>query len=297
MYLITKWFGIFLFDDKGICKKNIFFKDVNKIVKNLERIENNEILFEEKKIIRNLKENSLIINEERLRKIGEYKPNDVFFKKVKLDFNDFNFNLDMLLKASLKVIEKKLEIQFKSKDLQIIQMVKSLDNLIQISNLLSERLDNWMIIYTPKYKIDPFKKIIKVINKEIIRLENQIKKDIHKIAPNCCDIIGPIITARLISLVGGMENLAKMPASTIQILGAENAFFRFKREGGKNPKHGIIFQHKIINQASKKDRGKISRLIATKLSIAIKADFYTKRDISNILTDDIKKRLEELKNP
>ena len=92
-----------------------------------------------------------------------------------------------------------------------------------------------------------------------------------------------------------MENLAKMPASTIQILGAETDFFRFKKEGGKNPKHGIIFQYNIINQSPKKDRGKISRLIASKLSIAIKADFYTKRDISNILKNDIKIRLKELK--
>ena len=296
MYLITKWFGIFLINNKGIFKKHLFSKNHIIIAKKLHQVEKNEILPEEKEIIRNIKDKSIIVNEKRLRKIGEYKPDDIFFKKINLDSKEFNFSFDILKKASLKLVEDKLEKELKSKDYQAIQLIKTLDSLIQISNLLSERLDNWLMIYTPKYKIEPFKIIIKNIKKEITRFEDQIKIDIVKIAPNCCEIIGPIITARLIALAGNMENLAKMPASTIQILGAENAFFRFKKEGGKNPKHGVIFQHKIINQSPKKNRGKISRLIASKLSIAIKADFYTKRDISNILKNDIKIRLDELKN-
>lgn len=296
MYLITKWFGIFLFNDKGIYKKKLFSRNYNEILKKLQKIENNTILSEEKNIIKNLKDSSVIVNDKRLRSIGTYRPNDSFFNEIKLDFKDFGFKFDLLLKASLKLTENKLERELKSKDYQIIQMIKSYDSLIQILNLLSERLDNWLMIYTPKYKIEPFKKIIKNIEKEINRLEYQIKRDIIKIAPNCCQIIGPLITARLIALAGGMDNLAKMPASTIQILGAENAFFRFKKEGGKNPKHGIIFQNNIINQAPINHRGKISRLIASKLSIAIKADCYTKRDISDILSNDIKNRLNELKS-
>jgi nucleolar protein 56 len=295
MYLITKWFGIFLFDNTRIIKKHLFSKNYLEIAKKLIKIEKNEILSEEKEIIKNIENNSFIVNEKRLRIIGEYKPDDQFFKKINLDFNKFKFSFKLLLNASLKLGENKIEKELKSKDYQIIQMVKSLDSLINISNLLSERLDNWLIIYSPKYKIAPFKKIIGKINREINRLENQIKIDINKISPNCSKIIGSIITARLIALAGNMENLAKMPASTIQLLGAENAFFRFRKEGGKNPKHGIIFQHKIINQSPKILRGKISRLIASKISIAIKADYYTKRDISKILKDDIKIRMREIK--
>ena len=297
MYLITKWFGIFLIDKKNnILKKHLFLKNYLEIAKILIKIENNEILPEEIDIIRGIKENQITVNEKRLRKIGNYKPDDILFKKIILNFKNFNFSFDIFLKASLKSVENKLEKELKLKDYQIIQMIKSLDNLIQVYNLLSERLDNWLMIHTPKYKIEPFKKIINNIKKEIIRLENQIKIDVNKLAPNCCEIIGPIITARLISLSGNMGNLSKMPASTIQILGAEKAFFRFKKEGGKNPKHGIIYQNNIINQSPKKHRGKISRLIATKLSIAIKADFYTKRDISKMLINDIKIRLKEIQN-
>ena len=277
-------------------KKHLFLKDYKEILKKLIKIGKNEILPEEINISIDIKKDQIIVNEKRLRKIGEYKPDDIFFKKIIVNSKDFNFSFDILLKASLKLVEKKLEKELKSNDYQLIQLIKSLDNLIQISNLLSERLENWLMIYTPNYKIEPFKKIIKKINKEIIRLENQVIIDVKKIAPNCCEIIGPIITARLIALAGSMGILSKMPSSTIQILGAEKAFFRFKKDGGKNPKHGIIYQNKIINQAPKKYRGKISRLMATKLAIAVKADYYTKRDISKILKNDINIRLKELKN-
>jgi len=67
-----------------------------------------------------------------------------------------------------------------------------------------------------------------------------------------------------------MERLATMPASTVQLLGAEKALFRFKKEGGKPPKHGVIFQHPLINKASRKNRGKIARILAAKIAIAAK---------------------------
>jgi nucleolar protein 56 len=117
----------------------------------------------------------------------------------------------------------------------------------------------------------------------------------NTIAPNTSVIIGPLIGARLIALAGGMQKMAMMPASTIQILGAEKALFRFKKEGGKPPKHGVIFQHPSINCAPKTQRGRIARLFGTKISTAIKADVFTKRNISDELQQDIKIRLQEIR--
>jgi nucleolar protein 56 len=295
MYLITKWFGTFLIEGNKIIRKKLFPKDYKIIANKLLKIEKNEILSEEKKLIQNITECLIIVNEKRLNKIGKYRPKDKFFKNFNLNPYDFDFQKDLLYKASKFLVENKLKTKLKSMDYQIIQMVNTLDSLIQILNLLSERLDNWLVIYTPKYKVEPFKKTINHIKKEMKRIENQIINDVEKIAPNCCEIIGPIITARLIALAGSMEKLSKMPASTIQLLGAENAFFRYKKEGGKIPKHGVIFQHKMINLSPKKIRGKISRLLATKLAIAIKADYYTKRDLSKFLKNEIKIKFDEIK--
>jgi len=116
------------------------------------------------------------------------------------------------------------------------------------------------------------------------------------IAPNTSEIIGPLIGARLLSLAGGMDRLAMLPASTIQVLGAEKALFRFKKEGGKPPKHGVIFQHPLINKAPRSSRGKIARVLAAKISTAAKADFFTKRDISDELREDLERRLMEIRN-
>jgi len=126
-------------------------------------------------------------------------------------------------------------------------------------------------------------------------LERQIETDMSKVAPNMSKLIGPLIGARLISHAGSLEKLAKMPASTIQILGAEKALFRFKKEGGKPPKHGVLFQHPYLSRSPKSLRGKISRIIATKIAIAAKADAFTKRDISEDLIKTINERIMEIK--
>jgi nucleolar protein 56 len=83
-----------------------------------------------------------------------------------------------------------------------------------------------------------------------------------------------------------------LPASTIQILGAEKALFRYKKEGGKPPKHGVIFQHPLLNRAPRDQRGRIARLLASKITIAIKADVFTKRDIADELNAQLEQQLQ-----
>ncbi|MEM2876238.1 MAG: C/D box methylation guide ribonucleoprotein complex aNOP56 subunit, partial [Candidatus Bathyarchaeia archaeon] len=70
-----------------------------------------------------------------------------------------------------------------------------------------------------------------------------------EVSPNVTALVGPLIGARLISIAGGLENLAKMPSSTIQVLGAEKALFRSLKTGNRPPKHGVIFQHKLLREA------------------------------------------------
>jgi len=293
MYLVTRWFGTFLCDKNGIKSKILFPKDAEDIYKRLLKIDKQEILTEEKKITKGA---YLIVNEKRLRKIGTYNQNDPFFKKISIESEDFDFPQNLIHEASIILAEKKVEEKLKSEDLQIIQMVNALDDLIQTYNLLSERINCWSAIQTPEKKIKPFENLFSNVNDEIKRLETEIECDVKKIAPNISEIAGSIISARLMSLAGGMKRLGCMPASTIQLLGAEKALFRFKKEGGRPPKHGVIFQHPLINRAPQKNRGKIARILASKIAIASKADVFTKRNISDALKDDIKKRIKDIVN-
>jgi len=128
------------------------------------------------------------------------------------------------------------------------------------------------------------------------RLIDYLEDCIRKEAPNLTGLVGPIIGAKLIAKAGGLEKLAKMPASTIQVLGAEKALFRAIRSGGKPPKHGIIFQHTLIHQAPRKMRGKIARALAAKLAIAARIDYYTKEDISEKLREELAERIKEIRS-
>ncbi|KYK22978.1 hypothetical protein AYK24_08030 [Thermoplasmatales archaeon SG8-52-4] len=293
MYLLTKWFGTFICDKEGIKDKVLFPIDEKEIAKRLIKIDKNEILKEEIKISKGLK---LIVSEKRLQEIGKYDYNDPFFKKIEIKPEDFNFSKDILQKATLILTKNRVDDKLSSEDLQIIQMVNALDDLIKTSNLLSERLDSWSVLPEHKEKMQPVRNTFSVVNTEIKSLEKQIENEMENIAPNISKMTGPSIGARLISLAGGLNRLATMPASTIQILGAEKALFRFKKEGGKPPKYGVIFQHSYINRSSKEIRGKIARIFASKIAIAAKADVFTKRDISKDLLKSLDKRIKEIKN-
>ena len=97
----------------------------------------------------------------------------------------------------------------------------------------------------------------------------------HSVAPNLSALIGEIVGARLISHSGSLVNLAKCPASTIQILGAEKALFRALKTRSNTPKYGIIFHSSFIGRAGLKNKGRISRYLANKCSIASRLDSFS----------------------
>jgi nucleolar protein 56 len=291
-YLITKWFGTFLCDETKVQKEILFPKKEKEIVRRLQQIEKNSILEEEKTIVKN---STVIVNEKRLQQLGTLDEDNPFFHRISINPIDYGFTQEFFHSTSLIHTQQQVDEQLQSEDLQLIQMVNALDDLIQTANLLSERLTCWSLIPTPKKKVKPFEKTLTAVNDEIQRLQDQIEIDMKTIAPNTSKIIGPLIGARLIALAGGMQRMAMLPASTVQILGAEKALFRFKKEGGKPPKHGVIFQHLLINRAPRAERGKISRLLAIKTSTAIKADVFTKRDIADNLEKEIDIKLQEIR--
>jgi len=126
-------------------------------------------------------------------------------------------------------------------------------------------------------------------------LSRYLEDVMDEVAPNITTLVGPLLGARLLSLAGSLEDMAKLPASTIQVLGAEKALFRALRTGGRPPKHGVIFQYAEIHKSPKWQRGKIARALAAKLSIAAKVDAFTGRFIGDKLLEDLRARIEEIK--
>ena len=105
-------------------------------------------------------------------------------------------------------------------------------------------------------------------------LFDYLQQRMHSVAPNLSALIGEVVGARLISHSGSLVNLAKCPASTIQILGAEKALFRALKTRSNTPKYGIIFHSSFIGRAGAKNKGRISRYLANKCSIASRLDSF-----------------------
>jgi nucleolar protein 56 len=144
---------------------------------------------------------------------------------------------------------------------------------------------------------------IQALSKNVLELyelrknmENYVDKTMEEVAPNTRAVAGALLGARLIAVVGSLQNLAMKPASTIQVLGAEKALFRSLKTGARPPKHGLIFQHTLLHDAKRWQRGKIARVLAGKLAIAARADAFGEgRYIGDALKADIDKRLAEIR--
>jgi nucleolar protein 56 len=126
-------------------------------------------------------------------------------------------------------------------------------------------------------------------------LESYLDSTMEEVAPNTKYLVGSLLGARLIALSGGLTNLAKRPASTIQVLGAEKALFRSLKTGTRPPKHGLIFQHTLLHDAKRWQRGKIARALAGKLAIATRADAFGRRNIGEELKAGMDKRINEIR--
>ncbi|NWW66849.1 NOP56 protein, partial [Ifrita kowaldi] len=106
-------------------------------------------------------------------------------------------------------------------------------------------------------------------------LQEYLRSKMSQVAPSLSALIGEVVGARLISHAGSLTNLAKYPASTVQILGAEKALFRALKTRGNTPKYGLIFHSTFIGRAAAKNKGRISRYLANKCTIASRIDCFS----------------------
>jgi len=129
-----------------------------------------------------------------------------------------------------------------------------------------------------------------------IELSKYLEKLLKDIAPNTTEIAGTILTAKLISKAGGLEKLARMTSSTIQLLGSERALFRSLHSQGKisTPKYGYLVTHTLIQNSPPELKGKIARVLAAKISLAAKMDYYSKEYRGDALKKDLQARVKEI---
>ena len=125
-------------------------------------------------------------------------------------------------------------------------------------------------------------------------LADHIEAAMETVAPNVKELLTAAVGARIISKAGSLVRLARLPASTIQILGAEKALFRALKTGARPPKHGLLFQHPLIHSAPKWQRGKIARAVASKVAIAARIDYYRHNGRDSTIYGKLKIRINEI---
>ncbi|KUK61121.1 MAG: rRNA biogenesis protein Nop56/Nop58 [Methanoculleus marisnigri] len=204
--------------------------------------------------------------------------------------------VNLLRAVCTTLAREKIALSYQGRDVELLQMVRMLDELDNVINLLQERAAEWYQVTTPsfsrKYRSLPARKMLDLIRRgargglsdaadEIerlagtrTRLMREVSARADEVLPNTSALIGGLVAARLLSRAGGLSALAKMPGSTIQVLGSERALFSHLRGGTPPPKHGIIFQHRRVHNAPKDVRGRVARVLAAKLAIAARLDYY-----------------------
>ena len=182
------------------------------------------------------------------------------------------------------------------------EAVRALRDLDRASNLLGERVAEWAALDLPDLDgaapvaaaralleggepetfgpEDPAVRAARRKLAEVLlalaearsRVDDAVKASVPVRAPNLHRLLGPELAARLVAQAGGLGRLAQLPASTVQVLGAERAFFEHLRGRAPPPRHGLLFLHPAVQSAPRAQRGKLARALAAKVSIAARLD-------------------------
>jgi len=204
--------------------------------------------------------------------------------------------LSRLQVICIAAAERSVREYYGGKDAELLQMVRMLDEIDTVINLLSERAADWYMVRHPsfsrKYRRVPAHILIRTMREksrgalgkvageieQLGEMRNTLAKEVsaqaNAVMPNTSALIGGLVAARLMATAGGLRPLSRLPASAIQVLGAKTALFAHLRTHTPAPKHGIIFQHRRVHNAPRDIRGRVARVLAGKLAIAARLDYF-----------------------
>jgi len=199
-------------------------------------------------------------------------------------YNNFQ---QWLNEFGIALVKLKLEMHEKKEE-DLIIVARTYHELTHFINILNNRRK-----ILSSYK--SFNEVLKNSEKLKEKLETKIKNLIKDVAPNLAYLVGSVLAALLIARARGLKNLAKMPSSKIQILGAEKSLFRYlkKKKQEKMPKYGLIYNSNYIKEADEKNKGKIARLLASKIMFAARLDYFSDKFEADKLKEQL---LREIKN-
>ncbi|WP_135854488.1 NOP5/NOP56 family protein [Halorussus salinus] len=222
---------------------------------------------------------------------------------------------DALRDASLRAAREGAAERERADDQQLVHAVRAMDDAASEANELAERVAEWAgsrypdagtgVEYArelaerdPESPTD--ERLVSLARRvadladESDELREFIERETPEVAPNLAALAGPVLGARLISLAGGLEPLAKKPSGTVQVLGAEDSLFAHLRGHATSPKHGVIFTHEFVRGTRPDKRGSAARTLAGKLTIAARIDHYS-GERKPELDDELQRRMDQIR--
>ena len=203
--------------------------------------------------------------------------------------------ISLLKEISISLAISDLEKRSNKDEMTLIHLVRILDETDNSISRLSEKVEDYYIAqHLAELPGDERNiwSLIDAIARDRDHPLNHLAKNIHrlhdsrtcissdvreyagKILPNMSALCGPLVSARLLARVGSRSQLARMPAASLQVLGAGPSLFAHLSSGSDPPKHGIIYQYKGVRHAKRQLRGRVSRVLACQLATAARIDYY-----------------------
>ncbi|MFB6283252.1 MAG: NOP5/NOP56 family protein [Halobacteria archaeon] len=231
---------------------------------------------------------------------GDIEPVEHPMRAVENGFvEDVDEYYDLLHEVSIAAAERDLEDASRHRERAIVNAVRTYESLNEAGNLMNERYDDW-IEDSPEDGNPPVVvEDLENVNEEVTELREELREyveqQVSEVAPNLASMSPGMVAARLIEKAGGLKELARMPSSTVQVLGAEDSLFNHLRSDSPPPKHGVIYLHPYVRNTSKTERGSAARLVAGKLTIAARIDYYS-GEINEELSEELDQKIEEIRD-
>ncbi|MDD1653569.1 MAG: RNA-processing protein [Methanomicrobiales archaeon] len=204
--------------------------------------------------------------------------------------------LALLRQVTMLLAERKIRAWYGRGDALLIQKVRMLEDLDRAANLVAERFQEWERVLHPGIRGEvrelaprralelargraegaqvPVIASVDGLGEARAALVQEVSEGAGGILPNCTALVGGLVAARLLAAAGSLDALARLPAASLQVLGARAALFAHLRTGSPPPKHGILYQHSRVHNAPRNRRGKVARTLAARLAIAARLDRY-----------------------
>ncbi len=322
--IVTTWFGAFLFERAQVVEAYPFPTDRPALVARARLRREGRLTPEEEKLLSDHRSEKLRARDRRLVEAGA-QPGG--FDPPTLDPRAYGFEPAGHREILLEIAESGLREAW-DPSIHIQEAVRALADLEATRNLLGERLGSWVgrdtppdenletasadraaeglsmggklppAVGTPPAALAGARAAIADIYQSARRVREEIERALESVlpqmAPNLTALLGPLLSARLIAQAGGLDRLARLPASTIQVLGAERAFFEHLRGRAPPPRHGLLFLQPDVQSAPRALRGKLARALAGKAAIAARLDSQG-RPIREELRAAFRHRVEEVR--